>query len=47
MKASITSVYQRGIGLVWAIQLPHTVIYTRDGSLDSAEKKLAEIKKAA
>lgn len=47
MRPSITSVYQRGIGLVWAIQLPHTVIYTRDGSLDSAEKKLAEIKKEA
>ena len=45
MQAKVTAVQQRGIGIVWAIQLPHTITFTRDGSLESAEKKLKEIQK--
>jgi hypothetical protein len=45
MKMTITAVHQRGNGLVWAIQLPHTIIFTQQGTLEAAEKKMEILKK--
>jgi hypothetical protein len=46
MKTSITSVYQRGVGIVWAVQAPNRVIFTKEGTLDAAKKLQKDLKSA-